>query len=288
MAGPPGQLAKSNKAYAGWTEEIIGDWFAAGGGRRERTVLATKVYGAMGDWPNDGKLSALSIRRALRRLFAPAADRPHRPLSDAPCGPGHVVGGDLAGDGPAHRAGKVLYVGSSNFAEWDIVRANEEAARRNILGLVSEQSIYNLMTRDIELEVLPAARQYGVGIIPSSPPEGGLLAGVLGQEGRRRQAGRSREGLEANRNRIEAYEKLCASLGENPANVALAWLLHQQGVTGPIIGPRTLEQLNDSQRAAELEPEPTPSTNSTESSPGTSRPPNSTPGRSTALIVGRQ
>ena len=252
MASPPGQLAKTNKAHAGWTEEIIGDWFAGGGGRRERTVLATKVYGAMGDWPNDGKLSALSIRRAcedsLRRLQTDHIDLYQM----------HHVDRDTSWEeiwqamGLLIEQGKVLYVGSSNFAAWDIVRANEEAARRNILGLVSEQSIYNLMTRDIELEVLPAARQYGVGIIPWSPLEGGLLGGVLGQEGRRRQAGRSREGLEANRNRIEAYEKLCASLGENPANVALAWLLHQQGVTGPIIGPRTLEQLNDSQRAVEL------------------------------------
>ena len=220
MASPPGQLAKTNKAHVGWTEEIIGDWFAGGGGRRERTVLATKVYGAMGDWPNDGKLSALSIRRAcedsLRRLQTDHIDLYQM----------HHVDRDTSWEeiwqamGLLIEQGKVLYVGSSNFAAWDIVRANEEAARRNILGLVSEQSIYNLMTRDIQLEVLPAARQYGVGIIPWSPLEGGLLGGVLGQEGRRRQAGRSREGLEANRNRIEAYEKLCASLGENPANVA--------------------------------------------------------------------
>ena len=71
-SSPPGQLAEDGQAHSGWTEEIIGDWFASGGGRRERTVLATKLYGAMGDWPNDGKLSALNIRRAcdasLRRL----------------------------------------------------------------------------------------------------------------------------------------------------------------------------------------------------------------------------
>ena len=150
MASPPGQLAKTNKAHAGWTEEIIGDWFAGGGGRRERTVLATKVYGAMGEWPNDGKLSALSIRRAcedsLRRLQTDHIDLYQM----------HHVDRDTSWEeiwqamGLLIEQGKVLYVGSSNFAAWDIVRANEEAARRNILGLVSEQSIYNLMTRDIE------------------------------------------------------------------------------------------------------------------------------------------
>jgi aryl-alcohol dehydrogenase-like predicted oxidoreductase len=148
--------------------------------------------------------------------------------------------------------GKVLYVGSSNFAGWHIADANAAAASRNMLGLVSEQSIYNLMIREVELEVLPAARKHGVGIIPWSPLQGGLLGGVLAKQGIRRQVGRSVAALEANRDRIEAYEKLSSALGENPANVGLAWLLHQEGVTAPIIGPRTLEQLDESLRAVEL------------------------------------
>jgi NDP-hexose C3-ketoreductase / dTDP-4-oxo-2-deoxy-alpha-D-pentos-2-ene 2,3-reductase len=252
LAGPPGQVTKNSEAHAGWTEEIIGDWFARGGARRERTVLATKVYGPMGEWPNDGKLSALGIRRAceesLRRLQTDYIDlyQMHHVDRDTPWDEIWQAMGVLIDQG------KVLYVGSSNFAGWHIARANELALGRNLLGLVSEQSIYNLMTREIELEVLPAARQYGVGIIPWSPLHGGLLGGILGKEGRRRQAGRSLEALEANRDRIDAYEKLCAALGENPANVALAWLLHQDGVTGPIIGPRTLDQLDDSPRAVEL------------------------------------
>jgi aryl-alcohol dehydrogenase-like predicted oxidoreductase len=150
--------------------------------------------------------------------------------------------------------GKILYVGSSNFAGWHIAQANDTAAARGFFGLVSEQSIYNLLTREIELEVLPAAIDYGVGIIPWSPLDGGLLGGVLKKEreGRRRLAGRAKATVERKHAEIEAYEDLCDDLGEEPANVALAWLLHQDGVTAPIIGPRTLAQLDDAQRAVTL------------------------------------
>jgi NDP-hexose C3-ketoreductase / dTDP-4-oxo-2-deoxy-alpha-D-pentos-2-ene 2,3-reductase len=252
---PPGQLDESGQAHAGWTEEIIGDWFALGGGRRERTVLATKVYGAMSDWPNDGKLSALSIRRAcdesLRRLQTDHIDlyQMHHVDRDTPWDEIWQAMEVLIGQG------KILYVGSSNFAGWHIAQANGAAAARHLVGLVSEQSLYNLMTRDIELEVLPAARAYGVGVIPWSPLQGGLLGGVLKkeQEGRRRVAGRAQQLLTEHRGQIEAYEALCDKLGEKPANVALAWLLHQDGVTAPIIGPRTMEQLDEPLRAVTLE-----------------------------------
>ncbi|HEY0715979.1 MAG TPA: aldo/keto reductase, partial [Streptosporangiaceae bacterium] len=254
MGGPPGQVSQSSEAHAGWTEEIIGDWFAAGGGRRDRTVLATKVYGAMGDWPNEGKLSALSIRRAcdasLRRLKTDHIDlyQMHHVDRDTPWDEIWQAMEVLIAQG------KILYVGSSNFAGWHIAQANGAAAARNLTGLVSEQSLYNLMTRDIELEVLPAARAYGVGVIPWSPLQGGLLGGVLKkeQEGRRRLAGRAQETLNQHRDQIEAFEALCDSLGEKPAIVALAWLLHQDGVTGPIIGPRTMEQLDQPLRAVTL------------------------------------
>jgi aryl-alcohol dehydrogenase-like predicted oxidoreductase len=251
---PPGQLARDGEARVGWTEEIIGDWFTGGGGRRERTVLATKLYGAMADWPNDGKLSALNIRRAcdasLRRLRTDYIDLYQM----------HHVDRDTSWDEIWQAMevlvaqGKVIYVGSSNFAAWHIAQANDTAAARGFLGLVSEQSIYNLLTRQIELEVLPAAIDYGVGVIPWSPLDGGLLGGVLRKEreGRRRTAGRARERIEQYRAQIAAYEDLCDELGEEPANVALAWLLHQPGVTGPIIGPRTVGQLDDAQRAVTL------------------------------------
>jgi aryl-alcohol dehydrogenase-like predicted oxidoreductase len=251
-AGPPGQVGRSPDAHIGWTEEILGDWFASGGGRRQRTVLATKVYGAMGEWPNEGQLSALHIRRAcdesLRRLQTDYIDlyQMHHVDRNTPWDEIWQAMEVLI------TQGKIIYVGSSNFAGWHIAAANTAAASRGLLGLVSEQSIYNLMTRQIELEVLPAAREYGVGVIAWSPLEGGLLGGALGKEGRRRQSGRSASALERNRERIEAYEALCEEVGEAAANVALAWLLHQPGVTGPIVGPRTAKQLEQSVRAVEL------------------------------------
>jgi aryl-alcohol dehydrogenase-like predicted oxidoreductase len=251
---PPGQVAQNDQAHAGWTEEIIGEWFASGGGRRERTVLATKLFGAMGDWPNEGRLSALNIRRAcdasLRRLRTDYIDlyQMHHVDRDTPWDEIWQAMEVLVAQG------KVLYVGSSNFAGWHIAQANDLAAARGFFGLVSEQSIYNLLTREIELEVLPAAMEYGVGVIPWSPLHGGLLGGVLRKEreGRRRLAGQAREEVERNRARIEAYEDLCAELGEEPANVALAWLLHRNGVTAPIIGPRTAAQLDESLHAVEV------------------------------------
>jgi aryl-alcohol dehydrogenase-like predicted oxidoreductase len=241
-------------SHAGWTEEIVGDWFAQGGGRREKTVLATKLYGDMGDWPNDGKLSALNIRRAcdasLRRLQTDYIDlyQMHHVDLDTPWDEVWQAMEVLVAQG------KVIYTGSSNFAGWHIAKASEAARARGYLGLVSDQSLYNLVDRWIELEVLPAARDYGIGVIPWSPLGGGLLGGVLAaeREGRRRLAGRAKAVVEAQRDKIEAWEELCAKLGEEPAHVALAWLLHQDGVTAPIIGPRTMGQLETAQRALEI------------------------------------
>jgi len=251
---PPGQVGGEPRAHVGWTEEIIGEWFAGGAGRRERTVLATKLYGAMGEWPNDGKLSALNIRRAcdasLRRLRTDYIDlyQMHHVDRDTPWDEIWQAMEVLV------TQGKILYAGSSNFAGWHIAQANDLAAARGFMGLVSEQSIYNLLTRQIELEVLPAAREYGVGVIPWSPLNGGLLGGVLRKEreGRRRAAGRAAEEVARHRASLEAYEDLCEELGEEPANVALAWLLHQDGVTAPVTGPRTAGHLEDSLRAVEL------------------------------------
>ena len=216
-------------------------------------MLATKLYGAMGDWPNEDRLSALNIRRAcdasLRRLRTDYIDlyQMHH-VRDTPWDEIWQAMEVLVAQG------KILYAGSSNFAGWHIAQANDAAAARDFFGLVSEQSIYNLMTRDIELEVLPAAISYGVGVIPWSPLQGGLLGGVLKKEreGRRRLSGRAQETVERSREQIEAYENLCDEIGEEPGSVALAWLLHQDGVTGPIIGPRTAGQLEGAQRAVSL------------------------------------
>jgi aryl-alcohol dehydrogenase-like predicted oxidoreductase len=147
-------------------------------------------------------------------------------------------------------AGKVLYVGSSNFAGWHVATACQTAARRNSLGLVCEQSKYSLACRTVELEVLPACRHYGVGVIPWSPLDGGILGGVLGSDkGKRRASEHMQKRIADLRPQLEKWEGLCAKLGEQPADVALAWLLRNPAVTGPIIGPRTMEQLKGSLRA---------------------------------------
>ena len=240
---------------AGITEQIIGRWFAQGGERRERTVVATKLYGSMSDWPNDTFLSARNIRHAceasLRRL-----QTDHLDLYQMHHGDRSTPWEEIWEAFDVLRTqGKVLYFGSSNHAGWHIAQAMETARRLGRYGLVSEQSIYNLLKREVELEVLPACRGYGLGVIPWSPLNGGLLGGVIRktEQGQRRLTGRAKEGLEQHRSAIEAWEALCDELGEQPANVALAWLLHQEGVTAPIIGPRTLAQLDDSLRALEIE-----------------------------------
>jgi aryl-alcohol dehydrogenase-like predicted oxidoreductase len=149
--------------------------------------------------------------------------------------------------------GKVIYVGSSNFAGWNIAQANEAARRRNFLGLVSEQCKYSLARRLVEMEVLPACQSYGLGVMPWAPLTGGLLGGVLGKITDGRRSGDLIQGLiTEHRPQLEAYEALCAEAGENPAHVALTWLLANPVVTAPIIGPRTVEQLEDCLRATEI------------------------------------
>jgi len=238
----------------GETETIIGNWFATGGGRRERTVIATKVYGEMGDWPNEGKLSALNIRRALdaslRRLQTDYVDLYQFHHIDRNT-PWEEIWQAIE---VAVQAGKILYAGSSNFAGWHIADAQAAAARRNLMGLVSEQSLYNLLVRDIELEVVPAAERYGLGIIPWSPLQGGLLGGVIKKEntGVRRLEGRAAQSLAEHRDEIQAYEGLAEEVGVEPGTLGLAWLLTRPAVTAPIIGPRTRDQLDSALSAVEL------------------------------------
>ncbi|MCU1557969.1 MAG: aldo/keto reductase [Microbacteriaceae bacterium] len=239
----------------GATEEIVGRWFAKGENRREHTVLATKLYGDMTDWPNEGKLSALNIRRALdaslKRLQTDYIDVYQF----------HHIDRDTPWDEiwqameTAVAQGKILYNGSSNFAGWHIATAQEAARKRNYTGLVSEQSIYNLLKREVELEVIPAAIGNGLGIIPWSPLNGGLLGGVVRKQrdGVRRLEGRAAEDVEKNRAALEQYEAFADELGHEPGDLALAWLLHQPGVTAPIIGPRTQEQLDGGVRALAIQ-----------------------------------
>ncbi len=244
---------REGRGHAGLTEEIIGRWWARGGGRREKVVLATKLFGAMGDWPNEGKLSALNIRRAceasLRRLQTDYIDiyQMHHIDRETPW--------DEIWQGmeQLQREGKILYVGSSNFAGWHIAKACEAARQRNFYGLITEQCKYSLNERAVEMELLPACVDYGVGVIPWSPLGGGLLGGVLRkiEEGRRANA-TVQARIEMLRPQLVRYEAFCNELGEAPADVALAWLLAQPAVTAPIIGPRSLMQLQGNLRGLEI------------------------------------
>lgn len=201
---------------SGLSEEIIGRWLQQGG-RRERIVLATKVYQPMGPGPNDRRLSAYHIRKAcedsLRRLKTDHIDvyqmhhiDRHTPWEEIWQAMELLV-----------QQGKVLYIGSSNFAGWDIATAQSVATARHFLGLVAEQSLYNLTARTIELEVIPACRHFGLGLIPWSPLAGGLLGGVLKKmaSGRRARPAFARL-IEQYRPQLEAYEGLCEDLGETP------------------------------------------------------------------------
>lgn len=245
----------------GRTEEILGTWFAQGGDRRDKVVLGTKVNGNMADgdgppWPNHNKLSALNIRRAveasLKRLQTDYIDvyQFHHIDRDTPVDEIWQAIDTLI------TQGKILYAGSSNFPGWKIAQANEAARRSGSVGLVSEQCLYNLTERRAEMEVIPAAREYGLGVIPWSPLGGGLLGGVLRKEREGTgSGGRSGGGITdpVVRAQIQAYEDLLDKHGIDPGEAALAWLLGRPGVTGPISGPRTLAQLESALRAVDLE-----------------------------------
>ncbi|MEU4893634.1 aldo/keto reductase [Streptomyces sp. NPDC044780] len=249
-------------ANKGRTEEIIGSWFAQGGGRREKTVLATKVYANMAAddvaWPNTDKLSAVNIRRSvdasLKRLGTDYIDlyQFHHVDRSTPWDEVWQAIDVLV------QQGKIIYAGSSNHAGWHIAQANETASRRGSYGLVSEQCLYNLAERRAEMEVIPAAQEYGLGVIPWSPLHGGLLGGAIRKEreggGSRTTSGRSGDALKNTkvREQIQRYEDLLDKHGIEPGEAALAWLLTRPGVTGPIVGPRTAEQLASALRAAEL------------------------------------
>lgn len=238
----------------GTTETFIGRWLKQNPGKRDEIVLATKVYGPMSDdGINDRHLSAYHIRQAcedsLRRLQTDRIDlyQMHHVDRNTPWEEIWQAMEQLI------REGKILYVGTSNFAGWHIVQGNEVARSRNTLGIVSEQSLYNLENRAVEAELIPACEEYGVGITPWSPLAGGFLGGVLKKmdEGRRAEEALLKR-VEKHRTRLEAYETLCDELGQRPADVALAWLMANQAVTSPIVGPRTLEQFEQNIASVDL------------------------------------
>jgi len=237
----------------GNTEKIIGRWLAEDKSRRNKIVLATKVYGSMGKAPNESKLSAYNIRKAcedsLKRLQTDHIDlyQMHHIDRDTPWTEIYQAMEQLV------REGKITYVGSSNFAAWNIAEARMIADQRNSLGIVSEQSIYSLRNRHIELEVIPACKHFGVGLIPWSPMGGGILCGVLEKVKEGRRTGEPlQKSAEKLRPQIQAYENLCKEIGQKPADVALAWVLNNPVVTSPIVGPRTIQQLEENVNALEI------------------------------------
>ena len=240
------------KKGEGVTEQILGRWLAQGGGRRNKVVLATKVYGSMGDWPNTGRLSALHIRRAceesLVRMKTDHIDlyQMHHVDRDAPWDEIWQAMEVLV------QQGKVLYVGSSNFAGWHIARANEAAKARHFLGLVSEQSLYNLIDRTLELEVIPACEAYGLGLVPWSPLKGGVLGGNHRDKAHRRGGEMQQRAIEKYGEQLDRFVAFCKEFGKPPADVALAWVLSNPVVTAPIVGPRTMAHLDGALAALDV------------------------------------
>src|SRR4051794_15733098 len=228
------QSPDMKKGY-GIAEQTVGRWLQRSG-HRDDIVLATKVYQPMGLGPNDRRLSAYHIRRAceasLRRLQTDHIDlyQMHHVDRATPWEEIRQAMEQLVHDG------KITYVGSSNFAAWDVALAQASATARHFLGLTSEQSLYNLAVRDVEMELVPALRSLGIGLIPYSPLHAGLLAGAL-------ESGSEDPRVEAHRDQLERYEGLCRELAAKPADVALAWLLRNPVVSTTIVGAMTIEEL---------------------------------------------
>ena len=264
----------------GRTEDIIGQWLAQGGGRRDQIVLATKLYIPTGDGVNERGLSAYHIRTAcedsLRRLQTDRIDiyimhnydrgdlwnwerqegaMPHLHINHPPHLRPEVPWEEIWGAMEQLKAqGKIIYTGSSNFPGWRLAQSKEKAFARKFQGQISTQDRYNLNSRQAELEVIPACRSYGIGFTCWSPLGGGWLGGVLEKftQGRRGDNRWTRDLIGRKRTQLEAWEALCREIGESPAEVAIAWLLHNEVVTAPIIGPRTVEQLQRSARAPDI------------------------------------
>ena len=227
----------------GTTESILGKWLSQDRTRREHVVLATKVHEPMSDDVNDRGLSARHIQMAcdasLKRLGVDHIDlyQMHHIDRSAPIEEIWQAMDRLI------QQGKITYVGSSNFPGWAIARANEKAIAQQRLGLISEQSLYNLVERRAELEVIPACREYGLGLIPWSPLAGGLLAGASSEEQGRRRSADVLEAISQREEQLGRFQNLCSDLGESPSAIALAWLLQQPTVTATIIGPGSIAQL---------------------------------------------
>lgn len=236
----------------GATEALLGRWFASNPGKRDKVVLATKVHEPMSDDVNDRGLSARHIRHAceasLVRMGIDHIDlyQMHHidrsvPVDETWQAMERLIAQD-----------KISYVGTSNFPGWAIAQLNERALARGGLGTVSEQSLYNLLERRVELEVLPACEAYGAGVIVWSPLAGGLLAGRTTSSGGRRSEETQMAQRREHETALAGFEALAGDLSTSPAALAIAWLLHQPGVTSAIIGPATFAQFESLREAADI------------------------------------
>lgn len=248
-----------DKGRAGWTEEIIGRWFRQGGGRREKVVLATKVFADMhdpDDGPNGGEgLSAYKIRRhleaSLKRLGTEHVEicymhgyEPHAPWEEL-----------FSAFHNFARQGKVDYLGCDNFAARQICSAQEYARKTNQLGIVVSEHRYNLLSRLPEIELNPVCKEQGIGIVVWSPLQMGLLSGSYKKELTPDQRSKKFYGKieESKLEQLKEFTALCNEIGEKEAIVATAWILQREGITAVNIGPRTVSHM-DLLQAAELKP----------------------------------
>ncbi|MFP4165624.1 MAG: aldo/keto reductase [Opitutales bacterium] len=246
--------------HAGACEELIGRWLAQGEGRRDQILLASKVYNPTDlegqrfepnrNGRNYSKFKIIkNCEASLRRLQTDRIDLYQLHHIDRDCPMDEL----WEAMDVLQSQGKIVYAGSSNFAGWDVATACMAAQAKGKQGLVTEQSVYNLDNRAIEAEMVPACRRFGVGILPWSPLGGGILAGALKKEGEQSRRDQRTEQIEKKRPQLEKYEKLCKELGEEPADIAIAWLLTNPVVTAPIVGPRTQAQLDGALHALEIE-----------------------------------
>jgi NDP-hexose 2,3-enoyl reductase len=240
------------RVHKGHTEETIGRWLALRG-RRDDVVIATKVGSPMGPGVNDRGLSVRHIVSAceasLRRLGTDWIDLYQMHSMDRSV-PWDEIWQAME---LLIAQGKVRYVGSSNAAGWDLAAAQETARRRNAPGLASEQCLYNPLVRHPELEIIPAARAYGIGVLVWSPLHSGLLGGVVRktEDGTavKSAQGRAATALDRHRGTVAEYERFCREIDRDPAEAGLSWGLSRPGVTSLIIGPRIPEHIDGALRA---------------------------------------
>ncbi len=236
------------------TERIVGRWLAQDKSRREQIVLATKVYEEMSRGPAGRGLSAYHIRRAcedsLRRLQTDHVDIYQLHYTDRNV-PWEEIWQAME---QLILEGKIIYVGSSNLAGWHIAQANSSAFARHLMGFISEQCLYNLATRTVELEVIPACRAYGMGLLCWSPNGGRLLAGSWPAFGEGGQVSEPVQRLfEKHRTQLQAYGTLCRKAGYRLEEVALAWLLHNPTVSSLVLRPNAPKQIEENVKSLEIE-----------------------------------